>query len=86
MPFSRDPRMRVRAQEVICDSGTLGSASLAWGSRVVSINFDVSLSVTSESFEANRSGHGASVSGEEQRGGPWRRGGRRRHATVRCCK
>ena len=38
-------------ESVICDSGTLGSASLAWGSRLVQTSFDVALSVTSADVE-----------------------------------
>ncbi|OLP83182.1 putative serine/threonine-protein kinase-like protein CCR3 [Symbiodinium microadriaticum] len=38
-------------EAVSCDSGTLGTASLAWGSRLVQTAFDVAVSVTSAHLE-----------------------------------
>ena len=38
-------------ESVICDSGTLGSASLLWGSRLVQTTFDVAVSVTAADVE-----------------------------------
>ena len=52
-------------EAVSCDSGTLGTASLAWGSRLVQTSFDVAVSVTSAHLEVRLMSDAARTSGKK---------------------